>query len=426
MIVELLLSGGLGGALIERLKPSGALVIAVSPLAAGDVSAELGADAFLQKPIDPVVLLSTVRDLLGTSALTGNAGAFHLVIERLPSGIAPLDRILSGGLVSNSINLVIGVPGSGKTILAQRYAFTNGTVERPALYISTVSEPLDKIVRFGQTLSFFDVQAVGNRVVYEDIGDDLGRGGLPAVTERIQTLLRERRPGVVVIDSFKAFTPYASDARDYRTFLHDLAGAASAVTGASFWLGEYGNDEVASAPEFAVADSVISLGHAHRRRSRGTRLGGAQAARQRLRSRTARLPADRRRPRRLPAPGRPARRLRLHHGPPARLDRHPIARRDARRRLLARLDHALRRPLGSRKNADGAALHHQRRGPRRTRRHRQPAGEPIPTRARGAIVLLGRSMALSRSCTARRSTSRSTNGSTSYSKQSNGPKRGGC
>jgi DNA-binding transcriptional MerR regulator len=71
VIVELLLSGGLGGALIEQIKPSGALVIAVSPLAAGDVSAELGADAFLQKPIDPVTLLSTVRDLLGTSALTG-------------------------------------------------------------------------------------------------------------------------------------------------------------------------------------------------------------------------------------------------------------------------------------------------------------------------------------------------------------------
>ena len=69
-IVELLLSGGLGGALIERLKRSKALVIAISPLAAGEISAALGADAFLQKPIDPVVLLSTVRDLLGTSALT--------------------------------------------------------------------------------------------------------------------------------------------------------------------------------------------------------------------------------------------------------------------------------------------------------------------------------------------------------------------
>jgi len=182
------------------------------------------------------------------------------VIERLPSGNARLDGILSGGLVSNAINLLIGVPGSGKTILAQQYAFTNGTVEQPALYISTVSKPLDKIVRFGQTLSFFDVEAVGKRVLYEDIGDDLGRGGLPAVTERIQTLLRERLPGVVVIDSFKALTPYASDAADYRTFLHSLAGAVSAITGSSFWLGEYSGDEIATAPEFAVADSVISLG----------------------------------------------------------------------------------------------------------------------------------------------------------------------
>ena len=67
-IVELMLSGGLGGALIERLTRSKALVVAISPLAAGDISAALGADAFLQKPVDPVVLLSTVRDLLGTSA----------------------------------------------------------------------------------------------------------------------------------------------------------------------------------------------------------------------------------------------------------------------------------------------------------------------------------------------------------------------
>jgi DNA-binding transcriptional MerR regulator len=69
-IVELMLSGGLGVALIERLTRSKALVVAISPLAAGDISAALGADAFLQKPVDPVVLLSTVRDLLGTSALT--------------------------------------------------------------------------------------------------------------------------------------------------------------------------------------------------------------------------------------------------------------------------------------------------------------------------------------------------------------------
>ena len=70
VIVELLLSGGVGGRLIERLKEAGATVIAVSPLAAREVAAEFGAAAFVQKPIDPLVLVSTVRDLLGTSALS--------------------------------------------------------------------------------------------------------------------------------------------------------------------------------------------------------------------------------------------------------------------------------------------------------------------------------------------------------------------
>jgi DNA-binding response OmpR family regulator len=70
VIVEMLLSGGVGGRLIERLKGAGATVIAVSPLAASDVAAEFGAAAFVQKPIDPLVLVSTVRDLLRTSAIS--------------------------------------------------------------------------------------------------------------------------------------------------------------------------------------------------------------------------------------------------------------------------------------------------------------------------------------------------------------------
>ena len=181
------------------------------------------------------------------------------MIGRLPSGIARLDAILAGGVAEDSINLIIGVPGSGKTMLAQRYAFHNGTPERPALYISTVSEPLDKIIRFGQTLSFFDVASVGSRVLYEDVGRELAEGGLAAAGTRIEQLLLERHPGLVVIDSFKALTPFADNARVYRLFLHQLAGYLTATAGTSFWLGEYSQDEAATAPEFAVADSVISL-----------------------------------------------------------------------------------------------------------------------------------------------------------------------
>jgi DNA-binding response OmpR family regulator len=69
-IVELLLSGGEGMNLCRRLKErSPAPVLAVSTLDGRDASLAAGADAFLQKPLDPFVLVSTVTDLIRASAL---------------------------------------------------------------------------------------------------------------------------------------------------------------------------------------------------------------------------------------------------------------------------------------------------------------------------------------------------------------------
>ena len=67
-IIELLLSGGEGAELCRRLKERRAApVIAVSTLAARDAALTAGADAFLQKPVDPLVLVSTVNELLRPS-----------------------------------------------------------------------------------------------------------------------------------------------------------------------------------------------------------------------------------------------------------------------------------------------------------------------------------------------------------------------
>lgn len=76
-IIELLLSGGVGADLCRRLKKRRAApILAVSSLDARDTALAAGADAFLQKPLEPLELVSAVRDLLGSSALTrSNAGA---------------------------------------------------------------------------------------------------------------------------------------------------------------------------------------------------------------------------------------------------------------------------------------------------------------------------------------------------------------
>jgi circadian clock protein KaiC len=181
------------------------------------------------------------------------------VVHRLSSGHARLDGIFGGGLPTNGINLIIGLPGTGKTILAQQYVYANATVAQLALYVSTVSEPFDKIIRYGQTLDFFDPQALGRSVFYEDLSRALSERGLSGALEEIDRLIKERRPALIVIDSFKALAEYSENRREFRQFVHDLAGRLSALAGTSFWVGEYTFDDLAEAPEFAIADAIIWL-----------------------------------------------------------------------------------------------------------------------------------------------------------------------
>src|SRR6478672_10292652 len=126
------------------------------------------------------------------------------MIERIQSGHARLDSLLGGGLPVNGINLIIGHPGTGKTILAEQFLFHNATAEHRGVYLSTMSEPFDKILRYGQALTFFDNDAIGSSVFFDDLGEAVNRDGLPGVIDQIDLLLREQQPSFVVIDSFKA------------------------------------------------------------------------------------------------------------------------------------------------------------------------------------------------------------------------------
>ena len=179
--------------------------------------------------------------------------------DRLHSGHPPLDEILGGGLPANGISIIMGLPGTGKTIIAQQYTFHNARPDRPAVYFSTLSEPREKIVRFGQTLDFFDAAAVGRSVFYEDLGQVAAREGLEGVGDHVAAVLKERRPGLVVIDSFKALHVLADGEGEFRQFLHQLAGRLTAFPAGVLWVGEYGAGEAAVSPEFAVADAIVEL-----------------------------------------------------------------------------------------------------------------------------------------------------------------------
>jgi CheY-like chemotaxis protein len=73
-VVEIMISGGTGAELCRRLKERGVpSCVAISALQVQEDALAAGADAFIEKPLDPLRFVSTVKDLLGRSAFLHEA-----------------------------------------------------------------------------------------------------------------------------------------------------------------------------------------------------------------------------------------------------------------------------------------------------------------------------------------------------------------
>lgn len=180
-------------------------------------------------------------------------------MKRISSGTASLDMILGGGFPNNSINIIMGLPGTGKTILAEKVVFTNATAERPALYVGTVSEPLDKMLRYLQEFDYFEPGLMEEAIIYRDLSDALRSGGFDGFVSELVTLVKQVKPAYLVIDSFKALHSFTSSPAEFRQKLSELLTVLSSLAMTTFLVGEYASNEVSDLPEFAVADGIIEL-----------------------------------------------------------------------------------------------------------------------------------------------------------------------
>jgi circadian clock protein KaiC len=179
--------------------------------------------------------------------------------DRIATGCVGLDEILNGGIPANTISVVMGAPGTGKTILAEGIAFCNATEQHPALYLTTLSEPLEKFIFHGQNYTFFDVAKVGKAVIYEDLALMVRESGIEKLPDIVTDLLVKYKPSLLFIDSFKALTELLPSTAERRTAIYDLATVLSAYSCTTFLIGEYSEEMTTDLPEFAIADVVLSL-----------------------------------------------------------------------------------------------------------------------------------------------------------------------
>ena len=187
----------------------------------------------------------------------------RLVIEKLPSGVPGLDLILGGGVPEGSFNLIAGAPGTGKTTLAQQFAFKNATPERTALFFTILGEPAVKMLRHQQQYTFFDPEKVGESIRFVHLGDDANERGLEGALERIIEEVEKSGAGIVVVDSFRSLTD-ASRAgsaapSDLPGVLQRLAMHLTTWQVTSFLVGEYEEEDRTGNPVFTIADTIVWL-----------------------------------------------------------------------------------------------------------------------------------------------------------------------
>jgi circadian clock protein KaiC len=181
------------------------------------------------------------------------------VFPRIGTGNAQADLVLGGGLPANSINIVMGQPGTGKTIFAEQLLFHNASADRPIVYVSTLSEPMSKMVSYVQRFSYFQADKLGSEIQYEDIGPMLSSDGPASLVPWLTQLIKDLSPKIIVIDSFRAIHDLALSTAETRRMVSDLAGLLSAYETTTLLLGEYTSEDIQSYPEFAVSDSIIQL-----------------------------------------------------------------------------------------------------------------------------------------------------------------------
>jgi len=129
-------------------------------------------------------------------------------MDRVRTGIPGVDEILNGGLVKNSVIIVSGSPGIGKSNFAMQYIYNGASqFNEPGVYI-TVEDTPDKVREyanaFGWDLEKYEKTGMLEIVAQPIYGDDKKKpksGKKETLAETIKRLNAKR----VVLDSVTLF-----------------------------------------------------------------------------------------------------------------------------------------------------------------------------------------------------------------------------
>jgi circadian clock protein KaiC len=168
------------------------------------------------------------------------------------------------------LHVILGRPGTGKSILAHMAGANHIREGGTVLYLTALVETHQTLISQARTFPFFDPSTVAHGFYYASLSPALERGGLKAMGEEIGRLVHERKPSLLIIDGLHALQLAASSRLDYQRWLHTLE-AQAAVTGMTTLLLTHPRTGSGDDPTFTIADGIIEFRMVHKQ-LRGVRL----------------------------------------------------------------------------------------------------------------------------------------------------------
>lgn len=186
-----------------------------------------------------------------------NEAKSDLEMQRVPSGILGLDRILGGGFLCGGVYIIQGSPGAGKTILANQACFQHAQDGGRAVYVTLLAESHSRMLQHLHSMQFFDEKIIPRSLYYVSAFRTLESQGLAGVVDLLRKEVKGQQATLLVLDGLVAVEETAQSDRELKKFIHELQSHAAA-SGCTVLLLTSGTRKEVHA-EHTMVDGLIEL-----------------------------------------------------------------------------------------------------------------------------------------------------------------------
>lgn len=139
---------------------------------------------------------------------------------RVKTGLKKMDSLLSGGFPENSVILLSGEPGTGKTLLSLKFLLEGAMKGERCCYIS-LSEDKDELLRACDSVKSLNSvkKYLGKNLAIEHI--PMGQSNM-TMNKFVDIISKYPKIDRIVIDNVNKLLMFSESKKSYRTYLNEL------------------------------------------------------------------------------------------------------------------------------------------------------------------------------------------------------------